>query len=157
MSNQVSEYLETRLSMVQKELLSLVQGYQEFNDDVRMEKSKSVFYQIESYLQLKKVVILPLVQTDQSQNALFVSSIATKELEDGIGKLIENTTMLHVDEPDLEFYNNLCALQERVNTMREQDQKNILPWLETHLSMEQAASLMPRLKENAMQDALPSF
>jgi len=154
MSNEASDYLKARLTFAQKELKSVIELYDGLNDDVRMSNSKKIFYEILGYIQIQSVIIFPLMEKDTTT----VESITrSKELHQSIRDTIEKATMLHVDEPDHEYLNRLRALDLLVNSLVEHDNEMLLPWMDTHLTIEDVARLMPRLKENAMQEALPSF
>jgi hypothetical protein len=154
MSNEASDYLKARITFAQKELKSVIQLYDTMNDDVRMSNSKKIFYEILGYIQIQSVIIFPLMEKDTTT----VESITrSKELHESIRDTIEKATMLHVDEPDHEYLNRLRALDLLVNSLVEHDQGTLVQWMDAHLTVEDVARLMPRLKENAMQEALPSF
>ena len=154
MSNEASDYLKARLTFAHKELKSVIELYDTMNDDVRMSNSKKIFYEILGYIQIQTVIIFPLMEKDTTT----VESITrSRELHQSIRDTIEKATMLHVDEPDHEYLNRLRALDLLVNSLVQHDNGTLLQWMESHLTVEDVARLMPRLKENAMQESLPSF
>ena|GEM_PF-2766460 len=154
MSNEACDYLKARLTLAQKELKSVIQVYDDINDDVRMSNSKRIFYEILSYIQIQNVIIFPLMGKDTRSAESIQRS---QELHQSIRDCIDRATMLHVDEPDHEYLNRLRALELLVDSLVHHDEGTLLQWMDANLTVEDVARLMPRLKENAMQEALPSF
>src|SRR6478609_2794157 len=154
MSNEACDYLKARLTFAQKELKSVIELYDSLNDDIRMSNSKKIFYEILGYVQIQTVIIFPMMEKDSTN---LESVQRSKELHQSIRDTIEKATMLHVDEPDHEYLNRLRALDLLVDSLVQHDQGTVLQWMDANLTVEDVARLMPRLKENAMQEALPSF
>jgi phenylalanine-4-hydroxylase len=154
MSNEACDYLRSRLNLAHKELKSLIQLYSGLNDDVRMSHSKSVFYEILSYIQIQSVVIFPLMEKQEQGQETIKRS---KELHSSLKEVIDRSTMIHVDEPDNEYLHQLKSIDLLLESLSQHDERTVLVWMETNLSVDDVARLLPRLKEHAMQESLPSF
>lgn len=152
--SEVIELLRVKLGIARRVLADLVGNYQRLNDDQRMEKSNIVLDQVNSYMQIEQNLLFPLMaRTGDYRNVME----RTRDIHDRIDSIVEKATMMHVDEPSFEYYDDMARLLGLLDALAENDNRGIFPWANAHLTDEDSYTLITRLKDETAHESLPAF
>jgi hypothetical protein len=154
MATEIRDLLQRKLDIAREQLNGLIQEYMNLNDDARLEKTNFAFDQITSYIQIERNLLFPVIHKRERGNDLIDPSIAIHE---DMNQIMERAVMLHVDEPDFTFYDNLTGLLALLNKLADLDQQSVWPWLEKNLTEEDTATIIPRLQDQTIHESLPAF
>lgn len=148
--SEVLEFLKTKLTVARRELASLVQNYQQLNDDDRLAKSNLIFDHLNSYIQIEGNFLFPLLEKAEGQQGVIER---TRDLHDRIKEIAEKAIMLHVDEPGFEYYDEMNRLLGLVDALTQNDNESIFSWAEQNLSEQDSVAMMKRLRDQTVQES----
>ena len=152
--SEVMELLRAKLSIARRVLADLVQHYQQLDDDQRLEKSNIVLDQVNSYLQIERNLIFPMMEKTGSYQHVMDR---TCDIHGRIEGIIERATMMHVDEPSFEYYDDMAGLLGLLDALADNDNRGIFAWANAHLTEEDSYYLITHLKDETAHESLPAF
>jgi hypothetical protein len=152
--SEVMELLRAKLGIARRVLADLVQHYQQLNDDQRLEKSNIVLDQINSYMQIEQNLLFPLMARTGDYRHVMER---TRDIHGRIDAIIEKATMMHVDEPSFEYYDDMARLLGLLDALADNDNRGIFPWAAAHLTDEDSYHLITHLKDETAHESLPAF
>jgi hypothetical protein len=148
--SEVLEFLKTKLTVARRELASLVQNYQQLNDDERLAKSNLIFDHLNSYIQIEGNFLFPLLEKAEGQQRVIEQ---TRDLHERIKDIAEKAIMLHVDEPGFEYYDEMNRLLGLVDALTQNDNESIFLWAEQNLCEQDSVAMMKRLRDQTVQES----
>lgn len=127
---QLSEHLKIQYTFLNEQLDYLLKNYTTLDDTIRIETSKRIFDLLRRVIQTDVNVIYPRATTVNSLSSVVPRG---KHRHQMIEDQIEKILMIHVDEPEDMYINEMITLRDMVSTFEAED-THILDTLDETLS-----------------------
>jgi DUF438 domain-containing protein len=134
-------------------LQDLISNYKRLDDTQRLEKANTILDGVNSYLQIEENLFFPFMRKSGEYEDLIQR---LKVVHDQIDEAAEHAIMMHVDEPSGEFYHAVANLAKLLDVAKRNDEEILVPWSETYLSEEDQYFIATHLKNQMVQESLPS-
>ncbi len=134
--------VQSKINGAQDMLDDLIHNYADVPDTKRLDTTNLVMNQVHSYIHIVANLLLPRVDAN-GRNGDIVARNRT--IIDDIEQLSEHMLMMHVDEPDNEFFNDLKKLADRLARAKRTVVDTIVPWAESNLTEEESQALMTQV------------
>jgi hypothetical protein len=148
---EILEIISSKLETAQYFLDDLLKNYERLEDTPRIEKANIIFENITSYLQIEQNLLFPFIKASREHDDILDRAQA---IHDRIDEEMEKTVMVHVDEPDHQFYHGLGALARLLDEAKRVDHEAIFPWSRVYLSETDHISLLNHLKEQTAHETV---
>jgi hypothetical protein len=146
---QVLDIISSKLDIAQRVLRDLVSNYYSMDDTARIERANLVLDNVNSYLQIEQNILLPYIEGAEG-NADILARLC--EVQNRIDALLEKAVMVHVDEPDHQFYYSMEALQDLLRQAEQVDREVLFPWVRTYLVDADQPRMLDHLKEQTAHE-----
>lgn len=151
---QVLDVINSKMEIAQRFLRDLVVNYDQLDDTARIERANIGLGNVQSYLQIEQNLLFPLIErTGEDTDILARACRIQNQMDD----VLERSVMVHVDEPDHEFYHGMERLLNLLEQAAEVDREFIFPWAKEHLTEEEQFSMLTNLQEQTAQETLGSL
>jgi hypothetical protein len=140
---EVLDIISSKLDVAQRVLRDLVSNYYSMDDTARIERANIVLDNVNSYLQIEQNILLPYIEGSEEHVDIFARVC---EVQNKIDNLLEKAVMVHVDEPDHQFYYSMEALQKLLSQAEQADREALFPWVRTYLTDADQPRMLDHLK-----------
>ncbi|HEY9745246.1 MAG TPA: hypothetical protein V6C99_03400 [Oculatellaceae cyanobacterium] len=148
---EVLEIISSKMEMAQHFLDDLLSNYDRLDDTARIDRANVVFDNITSYLQIEQNLLFPYIRKTGEHDDILEQALA---VHDRIDEEMEKSVMVHVDEPDHQFYHGLDTIRGLLERAKRIDQEMIFPWARVYLSEEDHYALLNPLKEQTAHETV---
>jgi len=126
----IKTILNDTISNIQKDISYFLNDYHQINDDDRMELSRKIFNQLRDFFQEQKVMIEAVSKSNPGVTKEFY---AYRDAEVEIWEIYEHAIMMHVDEPDNEYKDQIERLQKAFRVFSSTDYDQLLEKIQAQL------------------------
>lgn len=148
---EILEIISSKLETAQHFLDDLLKNYERLDDTPRIEKANIIFENISSYLQIEQNLLLPYIEATGEHNDILARACAVQNrLDDELEKVV----MVHVDEPDRQFYHGLHTIAHLLEAAKQVDHEAIFPWAHMYLSEVDHFTLLNHIKEQTAHETV---
>jgi hypothetical protein len=148
---EIIEIISSKLETAQHFLDDLLKNYDRLEDTPRIEKANIIFENISSYLQIEQNLLFPFIKASKEHDDILARACV---IQNRIDEELEKTVMVHVDEPDGQFYHGLQALSRLLDEAKRVDHEAIYPWSRVYLSETDHFSMLNHLKEETAHETV---
>lgn len=148
---EILEVIRTKMDMAQHVLRDLIKTYPYIDDTARIEKANLAFDNVQSYLQIEQNLLFPYIRKTGEHDDILDRAQA---IQDRIDELLEKAVMVHVDEPDNQFYYSLDALLGLMEQAERVDNEAIFPWARVYLTEADHYTLITRVKDETLHETV---
>ncbi len=150
---EVIDFVKSKLNFAILVLDDFIIRYGEMGDDERLEKSDTIFDNVRTYLRVEENMLLPALRR---QETLYQDIIEEVHLvHEQINYVLEHTIMIHVDEPQHEYYNRMVQLRALLGKATELDHTRLFPWLDQYLDATERSQMGSKLDVQTTHESMP--
>lgn len=151
---QILDFVSDKLNFAMSVLDDLIANYDGMEDAERMEKSNTIFDNLRSYLRIEENLLMPCLERRKNEYTDLLEPIHL--VHERINYVLEHAIMIHVDEPNHEYYNRMVQLRKLMEDARRNDQERLFPWLNQYLSESERNDIARQFNTQMNQESLPS-
>jgi len=149
----ILDVLAAKRNLARRVVKDLVEHYKTLDDTERLEKSNTILDEVNSYLQIEENQFFPFIRKTGEHEDLIRR---IKDVHTRLEEVSEHAIMMHVDEPSGEYFHCMVKIGELLELAKRADDEILFPWAMAYLSEEDQYQIATHLKNEMVQESLPS-
>lgn len=125
------KFLDEKLSRALVLLNQVIESFKKLDNTHNMKESSLIFDEIRTYIEVSENLLFPAFTAAIPDGKNLLSSVKIRHAD--LDRVIEKSTMMHVDEPRYEFEECLEAIRDLLLQEQASNQSKIFPLAKQHI------------------------